>query len=69
MSTSGGLLHHAEDDSVVNIGYSFDLAGALQENGKAYEFYIYEDGGHNLISPYFEQAMSRTVAFFQANLQ
>ena len=61
-------LHHAEDDTVVTIGYSYDLAGVLQENNKAYEFYIYEGGGHNLISPYFEQAMQRTVAFFQENL-
>ena len=61
-------LHHAEDDSVVNIGYSFNLASVLLGNGKAYEFYIYEGGGHNLISPYFDQAMLRTVEFFQNNL-
>lgn len=61
-------LHHAEDDSVVNFGYSFDLAVALQENFKLYEFYNYEGGGHNLISPYFEQAMQRTVDFFRNNL-
>jgi uncharacterized protein len=61
-------LHHALDDSVVNIGYSFDLTTVLQENGKAYEFYTYEGGGHNLISPYFDQAMLRTVEFFRNNL-
>jgi dipeptidyl aminopeptidase/acylaminoacyl peptidase len=61
-------LHHAEDDPVVNIGYSFDLAVVLQENGKEYEFYTYEGGGHNLISPYFDQAMLRTVEFFRNNL-
>jgi dipeptidyl aminopeptidase/acylaminoacyl peptidase len=61
-------LHHAEDDPVVNIGYSFDLAAVLQENGKEYEFYTYEGGGHNLISPYFDQAMLRTVEFFRNNL-
>jgi fermentation-respiration switch protein FrsA (DUF1100 family) len=61
-------LHHAEDDTVVNSGYSFDLAVILQENGKEYEFYTYESGGHNLISPYFEQAMQRTVEFFRKNL-
>jgi uncharacterized protein len=61
-------LHHAEDDTVVNIGYSYGLAGVLQENGKTYEFYIYEGGGHNLISPYFDQAMLRTVEFFRNNL-
>jgi dipeptidyl aminopeptidase/acylaminoacyl peptidase len=61
-------LHHAQDDPVVNIGYSYDLAAVLQENGKDYEFYIYEGGGHNLVSPYFEQAMRRTVEFFRNNL-
>jgi len=61
-------LHHALDDTVVNIGYSFDLAAVLQENGKEFEFYTYEGGGHNLISPYFDQAMLRTVAFFRNNL-
>lgn len=61
-------IHHAEDDPVVNIGYSYGLAAALQENGKEYEFYTYEGGGHNLTSPYFEQAMQRTVEFFRNNL-
>jgi dipeptidyl aminopeptidase/acylaminoacyl peptidase len=61
-------LHHAEDDTVVNIGYAFDLAVVLQENGKQYEFYTYEGGGHNLISPYFDQAILRTVEFFRDNL-
>jgi dipeptidyl aminopeptidase/acylaminoacyl peptidase len=61
-------LHHAEDDTVVNIGYAFDLAAVLQENGKYYEFYTYESGGHNLVSPYFDQAMLRTVEFFRNNL-
>jgi dipeptidyl aminopeptidase/acylaminoacyl peptidase len=62
-------LHHAQDDPVVNIGYSYDLAAVLQENGVEYEFYTYEGGGHNLVSPYFEQAMRRTVEFFRKNLR
>jgi dipeptidyl aminopeptidase/acylaminoacyl peptidase len=61
-------LHHAEDDPVVNIGYSYELAAVLQENGKEYAFHNYEGGGHNLISPYFDQAMLRTVEFFRNNL-
>jgi dipeptidyl aminopeptidase/acylaminoacyl peptidase len=61
-------LHHAQDDTVVNIGYSIDLASVLQENSKEYEFFSYEGGGHNLISPYFDQAMQRTVEFFRDNL-
>jgi dipeptidyl aminopeptidase/acylaminoacyl peptidase len=61
-------IHHAQDDPVVNIGYSIDLAVALKENGRQYEFYNYEGGGHNLVSPYFDQAMQRTVEFFRNNL-
>jgi len=61
-------IHHAQDDAVVNIGYSIDLAAVLQENGKQFEFFSYEGGGHNLISPYFDQAMLRTVEFFRHNL-
>ena len=44
-----------EDDTVVNFGYSFDMAVVLQENGKEYELYTYEGGGHNLISPDFSR--------------
>ncbi len=61
-------LHHAEDDPVVTINYSYELAAALQENSLAYELYTYPGGGHNLISPYFDQAMIRTVQFFKDNL-
>ncbi len=61
-------LHHAVNDPVVDINYSFGLAGVLLENGKNYEFYTYDGGGHNLISPWFDQAMLRTVQFFKDNL-
>ncbi len=61
-------LHHAQDDPVVTIGYSSELAAVLQESGKEYEFYIYESGGHNIISPSFDQAMQRTVEYFRNNL-
>lgn len=61
-------LHHAENDSVVNPAYSFNLVEVLKKAGKEYELYTYEGGGHNLISPYFDQAMLRTVNFFRENL-
>ncbi len=66
--TSPIQLHHAEDDPVVNINYSHGLAGALLDSGKSYEFFTYDGGGHNLISPWFDQAMLRTVKFFEDNL-
>lgn len=61
-------VHHAENDDVVNINYAHNLAAVLLGNEKDYEFYIYDGGGHNLISPWFDQAMFRTVQFFQDNL-
>jgi dipeptidyl aminopeptidase/acylaminoacyl peptidase len=61
-------LHHALDDGVVNPGYSADLAAALNASGKAYEYWEYGGGGHNINSPYFEEAMGRTIAFFRENL-
>jgi dipeptidyl aminopeptidase/acylaminoacyl peptidase len=66
--TSPLQIHHAQDDPVVNIGYSLDLVAVLQAHAKEYEFYTYEGGGHNLVSPYFDQAMQRTVAFFKTHL-
>ena len=53
---------------MVSINYSYGLAGVLLENQKVYEFYPYEGGGHNIISPWFDQAMLRTVDFFNENL-
>jgi len=61
-------IHHAQDDPVVSIRYSEDLAAELLANGKEYEFYSYEAGGHNLFSPYFDQAMLRTINFFRDEL-
>lgn len=61
-------IHHSIDDEVVNIGYSRDLKKALDEAQKSSELYEYKGGGHNINSPYFEQAMKRTVEFFKKNL-
>jgi len=61
-------LHHAIDDTVVNIGYSIDLSQVLIEHNKSFEFYQYGGGGHDIDSPYFEDAMLRTVEFFQKHL-
>ena len=61
-------IHHAINDPTVNIGYSRDLVEVLDAGGKDYEFYEYAGGGHNIESPYFEQAMQRTVGFFKENL-
>jgi dienelactone hydrolase len=61
-------IHHAVNDDVVSIAYSDDLASVLNASGKEYEYYRYDGGGHNINSPYFEQAMQRTIEFFLVNL-
>mgnify|MGYP005835674315 CR=1 FL=1 len=61
-------IHHSKDDSVVDIGYSYDLVESLKQSNKIHEFYEYRGGGHNISSPYFEQAISRSVEFFKQNL-
>jgi dienelactone hydrolase len=61
-------IHHAVNDPVVNIGYSLDLTQVLAQHNKVFEFYQYDGGGHDIDSPYFEQAMLRTVEFYQKYL-
>ena len=61
-------LHHALDDNVVTVDYARDLAAVLNAAGKVYEFFEYDGGGHNITSPYFDEAMQRTIAFFQQHL-
>ena len=61
-------LHHALNDTVVSPGYSDDLVAVLNVAGKPYEYYQYDGGGHNIASPAFNEAMQRTIAFFQEHL-
>jgi dienelactone hydrolase len=61
-------LHHAVNDDVVNVGYSYDLSRVLADHNKYHEMYDYDGGGHNINSPYFEEAMRRTILFFQTYL-
>jgi uncharacterized protein len=61
-------LHHALDDDVVTVAYSDDLASVLNAAGKEYEYYQHAGGGHNIDSPYFNEAMQQTITFFQAHL-
>lgn len=61
-------LHHAVNDSTVNVGYSRDLAQILKEANKNYEYYEYEGGEHDIEGAYFNTAMQRTIDFFKENL-
>ena len=66
---SGALqIHHAIDDNVVNIGYTRDLEEVLKSAGKDYSVYEHEGGGHNIVFPYYNIAMQRTVEFYKEKL-
>lgn len=61
-------LHHAVDDSVVNIGYSRDLDELLENTNVEHELFEYDSGGHNITGSSFNLAMQRTIEFFKINL-
>jgi len=62
-------INHAEDDDVVDIGYSRDLMALLDETKVPHEFYTYPTGGHNIEGPSFTSAIERTADFFKKYLQ
>lgn len=62
-------INHAVSDPVVSIDYSRDLVEVLQSADKEFEFHEYPGGGHNIVSPYYEQAMERTIDFFNKYLK
>jgi dipeptidyl aminopeptidase/acylaminoacyl peptidase len=61
-------IHHATDDSVVNIGYSRDLMKLIDNTNVVHELYEYKSGGHNISGTNFSVAMRRTVNFFKKYL-
>lgn len=62
-------LHHATDDRSVPIESSLELEAVLRDKGKEVELYQYFEGGHNLVSPAFGEAMRRSVEFFKTHLE
>jgi dipeptidyl aminopeptidase/acylaminoacyl peptidase len=63
--TGSVQIHHAVDDSVVNIGYSRKLMEILDGTGIDHELVEYSTGGHNLTGVSFTRAMRGTVDFLQ----
>lgn len=61
-------IHHAQDDNVVNIGYSRDLVKLLDKTSVKNEYFEYQSGGHNISGESFDQAMQRTVDFYKKYL-
>jgi dipeptidyl aminopeptidase/acylaminoacyl peptidase len=62
-------IHHAVNDTVVNVGYSRDLMKLLDETSVPHELHEYQSGGHNITGAAFNTAMQRTVSFFKKYLQ
>lgn len=62
-------LHHAIDDSVVNIGYSRGLMKLLDATSVPHELFEYPSGGHNIDNVNFTIAMQRTIDFFKKYLR
>jgi uncharacterized protein len=62
-------IHHAVDDTVVNIGYSRDLIALLDKTNVPHELFEYDFGGHNITGASFVTAMQRTVDFYKEHLE
>jgi dipeptidyl aminopeptidase/acylaminoacyl peptidase len=66
---SGPLqLHHGTADEEVPLNFSIRLAEQIRAVGGKVDLYTYENDNHN-ISNYFNLAMDRTIAFFDAVLK
>lgn len=61
-------LHHGTLDESVPLELSQLLYEEMNNAGKPVEFYIYEGDNHNL-SNYFNDAMTRTLQFFETHLK
>lgn len=61
-------INHAVDDTVVNIGYSRDLAEYLKDAGVVYELNEYQSGGHNISGSSFVEAMGKGVEWYRERL-
>jgi len=61
-------IHHATDDPVVSVEYSRNLMNILDKTSISHQLYEYSSGGHNIEGASFNQAMQRTVEFFEEEL-
>ena len=62
-------LHHGEQDETVPVALSRRFAEELLKNKKTVELFTYPGGDHDISSPSFETAMSRTINFFDKYLK
>lgn len=57
-------VHHAVNDTVVDIQYSRNLMNVLDATTIPHQLFEYPSGGHNLTGSAFTQAMQRSVEFY-----
>jgi dipeptidyl aminopeptidase/acylaminoacyl peptidase len=62
-------IHHGAADTDVPIVFSEELNKALVDAGKSVEYFVYQDGDHNLAGAARSPVLSRTYDFFHKNLQ
>ena len=62
-------LNHALDDPVVSIEFSRNLNSLLDKTSIHHELNEYPTGGHNFSGAAFNQAMQKTVEFFNKYLK
>jgi uncharacterized protein len=62
-------IHHGTADLSVPWEFSEYLKNALENEGKDYEYFLYEGADHNLSGSAFSPAISRSVAFFDKYLK
>jgi len=61
-------LFHAENDDVVNVGYSKDLNTWLDGTNLRHELHLYQSGGHNFSGGSFGAAINDLRDFWRKNL-
>lgn len=62
-------LHHGVTDDHVPVSFSKHFADELKKAGKTVEYYTYKNTDHNLSGNAFDQAMERSINFFNKYLK
>lgn len=63
--TGSVQIHHALNDSVVNIAYSRNLIELLKRSAIKAKLFEYQTGGHNLTGNTFDEAIKRSADFIK----
>ena len=58
-------IHHGQADTTVPSAWSEELYAAALEAGTPAELHLYPEGRHTFLGESWEQAMERTLAFYE----